>query len=452
MNVLQILKSRFLGDSERSNNVKKNAFASLLIKIGAMILQFIQVPIVLSYLDKNTYGVYLTISSIVLWVHNFDLGLGQGLRYKLTEAISLKKVVHAKELVTTSYISLSLIMGIAMIICSFACYFINWQTLFQYYEESNLQLYFCVLIVLGSFLIRFVLDLISVVLQAHQLTAVTTSFGPIANILSIIGVVVLKCFSHNSLLLACVMLSVPLTIVLLVANIVLFRSKYRQIAPDVKFYRKDCLKDIYNLGLKFFVSSLAGLVVFNTSSLLLSHYVGPSDTAVYQTAYMYMGAITTFTAVLSSPLMAGITDAYVNREYNWLKNCYRRFTQVTVIASLGCVILLAISPIVYKIWLHGRLDIPFAVSATLCLFFIGNLWSSMFNCFVTGAGKAFLSMVIAVGKIILFLPTAIYLIKFAGIVGLVFATILINTVPNVILCWIQSRKIVYGTLSGFWNK
>lgn len=438
--------------SSRSKSVKKNAMISLLIKIGAMLLQFIQVPIVLSYLDSSTYGVYLTVSSIVLWAHNFDLGLGQGLRYKLTEAISLKNKNQAQALVSTAYISLSAIMGIILIAAILICYNVDWQIIFKYDQLSNKELFLCILVVLASFLLRFILDLISVVLQANQLTAITTAFGPIANLLSIIGVLILKCFSSNSLLLACVMLCCPLTIVLLFANIYLFKGRYKRIAPRFRCYQKTCLRDIYVLGVKFFVSALAGLVVFNTSSLLLSHFISPVDTAVYQTAFMYMGAITTFMAVLSSPLMAGITDAYVNDEYDWLSNCFRKFAQITILGSCGCILLLVVSPLVYNIWLHERLQIPFVVSAALCVFFIGNLWSSMFNCFVTGAGKAYLSMLIAIFKIVLFIPVAIWLINMCGIVGLILATILINTLPNVILCYIQSKKIISNSLTGIWNR
>lgn len=441
-----------LDGSERSRSVSMNAGASLVIKVVAMLIQFVQVPVVLSYLDDASYGVYLTISSIVLWTHNFDFGLGQGLRYKLTQAISLRQTEIAKKLVSTSYVSLSVIMGSLLVILCALCPLIDWQSLFNYTECDNIELTWCVTIVLASFLIRFVLEMITYILQANQRTAVSTIFHPIANIISVIGVLVLKLFSYSTLILACAMLAIPYTIVILSANLILFAKKYRSIAPRIKDYDKKYLKDIYSLGLKFFVSSLAGLVIFNTSSILISHYLSPADTTVYNTAFMYMGAITTFIGVLSTPMMAGITDAFVKNDLGWLRSSFRKFSQITIFGCLCIFILMAISPVVYKVWLGDKLFIPFYVTFSLAIYFIGNLWSSQLNCYVTGAGKAYLSMVISWVKIICFIPITILLMKWLGLIGLILSTILVNTLPTIFICAIQSKMIINGTLFGVWNK
>ena len=451
LNYFPLIK-RLSGGSDRSRSVSRNAGQSLIIKVIAMLIQFIQVPVVLSYLDDKSYGVYITISSIVLWAQNFDLGLGQGLRYKLTQAISLGQNDTAKSLVSTAYISLGIIMGIVLVALSILFPLVNWQDLFNYTEIGNTELLWCVYIILASFLIRFVLDLITYVLQANQRTALSTIFHPLANIMSVIGVLALKLFSYNSLLYACIMLAVPYTLVLLIANIYLFSCKYKSITPRLKEYDKIYLKDIYSLGLKFFVSSIATLVVFNTSSILISHFLSPTETSVYNTAFMYMGSITTFIGVLSTPMMAGITDAFIKNDLKWLKNSFKRFSQITMFGCFCCVILMCISPIVYKLWLGDKLNIPFAVTFSLTIYFIGALWSSQLNCYVTGAGKAHLNMIISLFKIVLFIPVAILLIKFFSLIGLILATILINTLPNIIVCAIQSKKIIDGTLSGIWNK
>lgn len=81
--MLKKFKSYFSGRSERSQIVVKNAAVSFAIKIGAMAIDFAKVPVLLSFLDSSHYGVYLTIASIVYWTHQFDFGLGTGLRYKL---------------------------------------------------------------------------------------------------------------------------------------------------------------------------------------------------------------------------------------------------------------------------------------------------------------------------------------------------------------------------------
>ena len=46
------------------------------------------VPITLGYLNPYEYGVWLTLNSILVWFNSFDIGLGNGLRNKLTIALA----------------------------------------------------------------------------------------------------------------------------------------------------------------------------------------------------------------------------------------------------------------------------------------------------------------------------------------------------------------------------
>jgi hypothetical protein len=61
-------------------------------------------------------------------------------------------------------------------------------------------------------------------------------------------------------------------------------------------------------------------------------------------------------------------------------------------------------------------------------------------------------MIISIVKIITFIPTAIISIKWLGAKGLVLATIVINTLPNLIFGRIQYKKLISGTATGIWNR
>ena len=71
---------------ERSVRAKKNIVSSLIIKGISIGISFFSLPITLNYVDSTTYGVWLTISSIVGWFVFFDIGLTQGLRNRMAEA------------------------------------------------------------------------------------------------------------------------------------------------------------------------------------------------------------------------------------------------------------------------------------------------------------------------------------------------------------------------------
>lgn len=440
------------GGSERTRNIKKNAIGAIVVKIIAMAIQLLQVPIVLSYLDSTLYGLYLTITSIVVWTHNFDFGLGSGLRYKLTEAIANKDYDRGKTLVSTSYISLAGIMLTVALCLIPAVQLFNWRNILNCNELPNSYLSTCVILVLATLLIQFILELITIVLQANQRAAISTIFKPLSNVVAVIGVLVLKYTTTPSLLAACLMLTIPLVLVLFTANIVLFLRKYRMIAPSFKCYRTSVIKDIYSLGVKFFITSLSGVVVYNSTSIIISHYLNPSEVTVYNIAYTYFSLFVVFHGVFLTPVWAGITDAWVKKDTPWLRACMKRIAMLTAVFSLFIIIALCISKFAFCIWIGDKVPIPGILSTWLALYFVLNLWSATYNCFVVGVGKAQLSMYLSIFKIIAFIPLLIIAVNYYGLIGVVISTILINTIPNVLLGYLQYNRLINNKATGVWNK
>ena len=91
----------------------KNILISFTFKAGSVIIVFLLVPITIEYLNPTKYGIWLTISSVIGFAGIFDLGLGNGLRNKLSESLALKDFEAAKSYVSTAYFIIS---GLILII------------------------------------------------------------------------------------------------------------------------------------------------------------------------------------------------------------------------------------------------------------------------------------------------------------------------------------------------
>ncbi len=104
----QLISLLFKG-SERSKLAKKQILYSFFLKGISVAIGLMFVPLLLNYLDAERYGVWLTLTSIVGWFTFFDIGLGNGLRNRLTEALAEDKHQLAKEYVSTTYAIITLI-------------------------------------------------------------------------------------------------------------------------------------------------------------------------------------------------------------------------------------------------------------------------------------------------------------------------------------------------------
>lgn len=91
--------------------------------------QLILVPLTLGYLNTDLYGIWLTVSSILLWLGFFDIGFTLGLRNKLSEALANGDILRGRKLVSTTYAIMLVIFIPLCIIFEFIVPLINWSTL-----------------------------------------------------------------------------------------------------------------------------------------------------------------------------------------------------------------------------------------------------------------------------------------------------------------------------------
>ena len=438
--------------NERSERMRKNAIGSVAIKFIAMLITFINVPVVLSFLSNELYGIWLTISSILLWTRHFDFGLSAGLRFRLTEALANKDYDGGKRLVSTAYISMSFLM-LMVFVCSIpVVYSIDWNQLLNTYAVSNDELKITMLLGLLIFTSEFVLRLISTILKADQKTALSDIFAPLSSLVSLLLILIMGLFTNNSLLYACLAISVPNVIILLIFSIYYFRKEYKEIAPSISFFDKSKIRVIYSMGLKFFVGSLSSLVVFSTSSFIISHYVGPEDVAIYNTAKTYFGLIVVLSVTLREPLKPAITDAFVKGEMTWIRNTMNMMFKTSVLLSILSLFFFFFGDIAISIWTHNRISVPFILAISFTFYAILNVFAAPFNNFLAGIGKLDVNMIINVVKIIIFIPIAISLVKWKGSVGMVYAIILVNLLPMIVFGWIQYNAIINNRARGIWNK
>lgn len=436
----------------RTQKLKRNVMWSFLIKIFSMAIEFVKVPIILSYLDNEVYGVWLTIVSIVMWTHNFDMGLSQGFRFKMTRGIALGDNDMCKKLTSTAYISMAAIMFLVFIIAFPISFFVNWQSVLNVTSIKNTELFASVIIVFAIFLMQFVCELISTVLKADQRAALSDVFKPIASVLSLCCILLLGTFSSNSLLYASVAMSAPYILVLLAANVFYYCKNYKEYSPSFEYFDRHYIKEIYSMGLKFFVGQLAGLVVFSSAGILLSNLINPTEVSVYNTARTYFGLVIIFSTIAREPFKAAITDAFVKNELKWINTSMNKMHLISLFFSIAALFMFLVSDFAIDIWTRGRIEVSWGLGIALTCYTIANVITAPYSNFLAGVGKLNIAMYVGLFKIISFIPVAIFFIKSWGTLGLVVAIILINTFPNFILGYLQFNRIMSGKATGIWNK
>lgn len=454
MNKITVYARTFLTKGhERSLKAKRNILASFLIRGASLAISFVLVPLALNYVNPTKYGIWMTLSSIIAWFGFFDLGLGQGMRNKLAEALARNDKTLAKTYVSTTYAILIIIISLVFLLFIIISHFLNWAAIFNAPPEMGYELGKVVIFVFSFFCLRFILQLITTVVTADQRPALSSFYNLVWHLLSFIIIYFLTKTTSGSLLYLGIAYSGTPIIVLIFASIFLYSKSYEEFAPSFKYINFKYAKGLFSLGLFFFLNRITCLVLFSTDNIIITQILGPVKVTPYAIAHKYFYVVLMFYEILTLPFWSAFTEAYVKKEYNWIRNVVNRVLKLWKFTSIVVIVMLLLSNYVYKIWIGDKVIIPFSLSLLMAISVIIVTWLNIFSRFLNGVSKIRLATYIAIGQTILNIPLSIFLARNLnmGIQGVILATV-ICTLPPVFTHSIQYKKIINNKATGIWDK
>ena len=161
----------------RGRKIGKNVLLLGLFQSISIISSFLLVPMTINYISTSQYGIWLTISSIVGWFSLVDIGLGAGLRNRLTEALAKNDNVLARKYVSTTYIMLGIIVLFLFFIFAISNMYIPWDKVLNQSEDMSAMLASTMFVVVSFFALRLIVQLIGTILTAHLTSTCNAVFS-----------------------------------------------------------------------------------------------------------------------------------------------------------------------------------------------------------------------------------------------------------------------------------
>jgi len=448
---LNIMLTSLSSGDARMVKAKKNIFFSFLIKGLSILISLILVPLTLGYLNSYEYGVWLTLSSVLMWINFFDVGLGNGLRNRLTEALAVGNNKLGQIYVSTTFFILTILMIVIFSFFLILQHFIDWSHVLNVSPDIVGNLNSLIIIVFAFFCLSFVFKFIGNVYLANQLPMVNDLLQLLGSVLSLIIIYILKLYTNGDLSKIAITYSITPVLVYLLAYPVTFYGKYKHLRPVFSAIKIKYAKDLMGLGLQFFLIQIACLIIFTTSNILISQLFGPEQVTPYNIAFKYFSVITMLFNILITPMWSAITDAYVNQDLNWIKKSIRKMTQVWVLLLVVTIVMILVCNYVYSLWVGKDIVISISLSILTGLYVTIANWNNIFAFCLNGIGKVRLQLYTAVVSGVLYIPFAIILSKYWGISGIMAAMCLVLLTSAVFLP-IQYKKIIDKRARGIWFK
>ncbi len=439
--------------STRTKNITKHVLLSFVYKGGSIIANFLLVPLTIKYLDNENYGIWLTLSSFIAWFSFLDIGLGHGLRNKFAEAKAKGDIELARGYVSTAYYTIGSICLILTALAILISYNINWTKVFNTSEELHVQLQLLVPIVFGCFGLQLIVQLITTIYTADLKPSVQGMISFITATTSLLAIWLLTYTNKSSLLLFGIIFSLLPVIILFTLNLYAFSNRYKDYKPKRLFWKKHYFKDIFGLGVNFFVIQFSMIVLYTTDNFIITQLFGPKEVVPYNIAYKYLGISSMFFIMILTPYWSSVTEAIAKNEFDWIKKSMKTLIKLAILTVFLIFLMVFIAPLFYKIWIGDLVAIPFNLTISMAIFYSISVLFAPFNYFINGIGKIKLHMYSFAIAALLNLPLSIILVKYVnlGIEGVIIATI-ICILPNVVLFPIQYFRLMNKTARGIWNK
>lgn len=446
------LRETYANSSGRSKEVMRNILISFISKGIAGICSLLVVPLTINYVNPTQYGIWLTLSSIIGWVVFFDLGLGNGFRNKFAEAKTKGDIELARQYVSTTYLSLSIIVLFLLIIVGVSNLFLNWPSILNVDNSYLLELRNVCAIVSFFFCINLVVSLFSTVLTADQKPGWADMLNAAGHVLSLIVIYFLTISSEGSLLnLALYYSGVP-TILIFVCSVYAFKfTHYKEVAPRMKSVRINLVSSITNLGFQFFFISVSLIFIFQIMNIVISRELGPDAVTEYNIAYKYLYNLTILVVIIITPFWSAFTDAYYKSDFQWMERSIKKLETIWLLSVLGSIVMILLADFFYEIWIgkdvQVHLSTTISIAIYITIFNIGHIYMYLIN----GIGTIRIQLIIYLVIALMAWPLMVLSCRLFGLPGVVIVpsmAILLQAVFGKI----QISKIIHGHAHGLWMK
>ncbi len=366
---------------ERYRRIALTAASGMAMRVVSSLLGLISVPLVLSYLGKERYGLWATIGAVVAWTSLFDLGLANGLVNLLSAAHGRDDKAEAGRYVSTAFAALLLMAAALSIVFLLGVGIVPWGKVIGargVADESTIRWSIAASLLL--FVVSLPFSVTSQVYAAYQRSYLLNGF--------VFGSAVLG----FTLLLLALRLHVTMPLLILIYGIggpfsgaVAFfyatRKAMPWLRPRVRGISRRALRSLVSLSLPIFLFQIGALAVNQTQTIMLAHRCDMSVVASYSIAMRVFLLVIGVVHVGTSSFVPALREAYEHGDHDWTRRAFARLLRfrLATTTGAGCAFIL-LGDTLLRLWLR-RNDIAFGREswAAVALLLVACTWSASYS-------------------------------------------------------------------------
>jgi O-antigen/teichoic acid export membrane protein len=420
----------------RAEERYRRAALTALVSYGArgvtLVTTLVSVPLTLSYLGIERYGMWMTISSLIAMLSFTDFGIGNGLLNSIAETNGRDDTDRAAGFVSSALAMLACIaLGLGLLF-AVAYPVTPWSRIFNVTSPTAVsEAGLATAAFAACFLLNLPLSVPQQVRTGYQEGYANALFLGAGNLLGL-ALVIAAISAHAPLpVLVLAMAGAPLLTSLL--NAALLARSRPHLVPRPHLVSRDSAGALLRVGMLFFVLQIAVAVGYTSNVIVAAQVIGPAAVAEYTVATKLFLIPTTLITLALMPLWPAYREALTRRDARWIHLTLRRSLQfVFAIGIPSSAVLVVLSGPLIRFWVGNAVQPSFLLIAGLGIWTVmagvGNAFAMLLNGAQVIRFQVIAASIMAVSNILL----SILLTQRIGVAGVVWGSILAYSVCSLI--------------------
>ncbi len=388
-------------------------------------LTLVSLPLAVRYLGPERYGVWATITSMVVWINLLDLGIANTLTNHISRAFALEDRAYAARYFTNALALTTAVSAVAGTVFALVFPRIDWLALFNVSanvraSEVRSTVAAAAILMLLGLPCNLAGKLLAGYQELHR-NNLAMCAGAVAGVAGLALGIRLR-VSMPALF---VMSAGCLTLASLLTLLVTVAWAKPWLLPRPSLLDRCASQKLLSSGSSFFLIQVAAVVVFSSDNLVVSHYLGATEVTPYSVAWRLVGVATLLQSLIFPALWPAYAEAYARRDYAWIRRTFSLTMKGTLALNLACVTALVLfGRTLIRVWAG-----PAAVPTSYLLLAMG-VWAvinglmSVESCLLAAVNRTREQAVLSIAAAILNIALSIALVRHIGALGVIGGTIL----------------------------
>jgi O-antigen/teichoic acid export membrane protein len=302
----------------------------------------VSLPLAVRYLGAERYGVWATVTSTVVWVNLLDLGIANTLTNHISRAFALDDKALAARYFTNALALSAAVAAVAGAAFAVAFPHVNWIAFFNVSTAvGSREVSSTVAAAAALMLLGLPCNLAGKLLAGYQelhRNNFAMCVGAVASVAGwALGVVL-----RVSMPVLFVMSAGCATFSSLATLLVTVTWAKPWLRPRPSLMNGYAIRELLSSGSSFFLIQVAGVVVFSSDNLIVSHYLGAAEVTPYSVTWRLVGLAAVLQSLIFPALWPAYTEAYARRDYAWIRRTFTVTMKGTVALNFASAVILVL--------------------------------------------------------------------------------------------------------------